>query len=192
MAIARDQVVVLVGGVVGLCLGVMLLAGGALVTYSGTGMLTGVAVLLSLSFLAMAAGVWAGASWAPPPVPASPLRWRWLTVVAVATMGGVYAQLWFGFPVLGNLPGASALAVLLLVAAPSYATAWLLAGVGTPGEGVSVAGMSILVASFVGAAVGVTVCAFLLVPALDPGAVYLGAAVTLALSGIVHLSVDAP
>lgn len=166
--------------VAGAALGAGTTAGSALLLYTGQGFLATAGFLLAVSIAAAAAGIWVGV-----PQPASRAvsnRRRWFWVVLAFTAAGVFALLWIGRPPLRASGIGGALAVLLILAEPAYASGSLIAGLGARARSADPAGGG-AVATMIGAAVGVLFATTMLIPNLEAPGVFFGTAALLALVG---------
>ena len=150
---------------------------------------------------ALAAGVWVGS---PPAIDEEDLKsiGRWSSAVASLLFAAIYATLWEHAPPLRTSAIGRAGAVLLMVAWPAYSVGALLATVGVragranartsldalapldPAPATVPAGTA--VAALVGGALGVAWAGVRLIPRLPAGYVLVGAALVLALVGVVE------
>ncbi len=182
---ARHAAARAVGALVaGVALGVAVTAGGALLLYTGIGVLPSTGFLLALALGALAAGVWIGPPAARDGAPSS--RGRWNLAVLLFGIAGIYAEAWAESEPLRRSDLGRAVAALLLVAAPAYAAGALLialAGRERAARGPAGSGRSALLA-LAGAAAGALLSTLVLIPRLAPAAVFLGSAAALALTGV--------
>src|SRR4051812_44737982 len=113
--------------IAGAALGIGVEAGAALLVYAEAGFLATVGLLTSLALGALGAGLWVGA----PESGDEPgtLVDRWLVAGASFLAAGIFALFWIGARALSQSGAGKALAVLLLLAAPSYTVGTVLMGV---------------------------------------------------------------
>ncbi len=183
--------------VAGVALGVSSLSAGALLLYTGEGLLSSVGFLLSVALLSLAAGVWvagapvesAGAGRAEGTGPAAPTpsrRVAWWTAAILALVAASFvAMAWLRYPDLQKAPWAPPLGVVVLVVSPGYAIAGLLKRLGSAVRGGAV------VPALVGVSGGVAVAAAWLVPAFPPGPVFVAAALLLTGAGWLEIGLSA-
>lgn len=185
--------------VAGAVLGATASAATALLLYTGHGFLRAAGLLVSSTIMALAAGVWAGGDSGGSPAPghaavgAAP-RGRWIALLGVLVAAGVFCTYWRVRPAVHDVPAAGALAVLLLLAAPAYAAGSALSGLaarervrlphGTAG--------GIAAAAAAGAALGVLLATTVLIQALEPYAIYYGAAGFTAAAALLDTGADPP
>jgi len=160
-------------------------AGAALLLYTGQGFLATAGFLIAVIVTAVAAGVWVGV---PDPGAlsrrAEPTRARWIWVIVAFSLAGLFVTLWDRSAMLRQHQLGGALAVLLVLAEPAYASGTLIAALQWRDvAGARARGARIVVAMLIGIAAGVLLAAILLIPRFDPPAIFLGAAVLLALFG---------
>ena len=169
---------------VGLALGAVATAGIALLLYTGQGFLRAAGLLVSSTMMAAAAGLWAGTPESPRTAPPwTRARWAAFTITLLA--GGLFAALWGVRAPLRDLAWGGALAVLLELALPAYAAGALLAGLHARDRALSAAGGAVAAAALAGSAFGVLLSATVLIQALEPYAIYYGAAVLLVIASLV-------
>jgi NAD(P)-dependent dehydrogenase (short-subunit alcohol dehydrogenase family) len=115
--------------------------------------------LVALVLISLALGVWmaGGHAWASS-------RRRWLLVIVAYVLAGVYGTLWTSRPELRSTALGSALAALLLLAQPAYASGALLASISRTAGSVA--------AAIAGAALGAAISATVLVPWLDADVIF--------------------
>ncbi|HSH46063.1 MAG TPA: SDR family oxidoreductase [Longimicrobiales bacterium] len=182
----------------GLALGVTLLASGALLLYTGEGVLGSAGFLMALTLGSLAAGIWVAA---PQPGAARPGRimGRWMLAVGALVVASFTAMAWLRFPALQLSAVGPPLALVLLLAEPAYAIGALVTALGArygqiPGRwGVGASGRHGIpggVATFalLGAAAGVLAAGFWLIPMLPPGPLFIGTALLLAAAGTLEMS----
>ena len=162
--------------VMGLAIGAAVLAGHALLLYTGGGFLRTAGFLLALTLLSLSAGLWAGS--ASPPTPRR-LRWRRTWAMAAFALAGMFAAVWgVNAPLRGSSLG-GALAVLIVLAEPAYTSGSLLATMRPrPGGQAAMA--------LAGAAAGILITAAFLIPRLDASTIYLGAATAVFLATMLN------
>ena len=186
---------------VGITVGAVASSGTALLLYTGQGFLRAAGLLVSSTLMAIAAGLWAGA-----PEPARTLsdirsqrlpgidpqrgtrtvvrsrsRGRWLILMAALIAGGLFAAFWSAREPLREVAVGSAVAVLLVLALPAYAAGNLLAGLHARDRGPRGPLSAVAAAAMAGSAIGVLLAATMLIPKLDPFAIYYGGATLVAL-----------
>jgi len=159
-------------------------AGGALLLHPSAGALASAGFLAGTLLVSLAAGFWVSAS---RPERGGTFadrtgRFQWLFAFLVYMLAGVFlsivgagAMLPTGAPVRG-------LAVLFLLAAPGYATGWLLGVLHERRRGWEGSG-SIAAAVLAGAAVGLLLAAVVFIPRADPEFVFFGSGLLIALAG---------
>lgn len=147
-------------------LGAITLIGSSMLLYFGPQLLRTTGFLIGLVLISLACGVWVagGNAWAAS-------RRRWLLLVISYIAGGVFASLWSTQAALRATTLGSALAALLLLAQPAYASGALLASI--------TRGSASAVASFAGAALGVGLGAAVLIPRLDVDVIFFSMATIL-------------
>ena len=170
---------------VGASLGAGTLAGSALLLYTGQGFLATAGFLVAVSIAAVCAGLWVGLSDGPSrQAPRSARRWVW--VVAAFAAAGAFAWAWTGQARLRETALGGALAVLLILAEPAYASGSLVAALNRRLR--DPRGGAAAVPVLAGLAFGVMLAATVLIPSLEPQRIYFGAAVLLAVTGMVEAS----
>jgi NAD(P)-dependent dehydrogenase (short-subunit alcohol dehydrogenase family) len=177
----RGLAALLAGGALGIATEV----GGALLLYSGLGLLSAAGFILGVALAALAAGLWVGAPEAPAGEnEAAPSAARWILAVVALLFAAIYAAGWESNPRLRDGAPGRAVAVLLLVAWPAYSLGALL---GTLEERARLAagvrhaartGLAALAA--LGAAGGVAWAGMILIPRLSAAYVLGACAATLA------------
>lgn len=160
----------------GATLGAAATAGTALLVAPGPDALATVGFLGALTLGAVAAAFWAGA---PDDGPVT-TRGRWMAAILAFATAGLYGTLYANLQSVREAGIGGALAVLLFLAAPAYATGSVLVALGARGRGVAAAALA-------GGAVGAILAAQLLIPKLDPGPFYFLGAGALLLAGSVEL-----
>lgn len=158
----------------GTALGAAVEAGGALLLYTDEGFLATFGFLGALALAAVAAGVWVGAGSAPG-------RGRWAAAVVAFLAAAGYAALSGDVSALRATGPGRALGVLFLLAAPAYAAGVLLGGEARRGDGERTG-----VAALLGAAAGVLLASMILVPRMQPAAVFTAAGAALAAGGLLE------
>lgn len=160
----------------GAVLGAAVMAGAALLLQPGPGVLPAAGLLIGLALAALAAAAWVGL----PGDRAASMRGRWMAAIlvfaAAAIFGDIYAEI-------GNVraPGlGTAAAALLFLAAPAYAVGAVLTALIRRGRGAAAAAIA-------GAAVGAVVAGVVLIPKLDPGALYFTCGAALLVAAVVEL-----
>jgi NAD(P)-dependent dehydrogenase (short-subunit alcohol dehydrogenase family)/uncharacterized membrane protein len=157
----------------GLVLGIVGLAGAALLIVPGPGSLPATGLIAFVLLVATAAGVWVGVRErrAPP----------WAAAVLALAAAAFFAQIWaVEVGLRGSGPG-RAIALLLFIAGPGYLLgAGLAAAVVTAGAASRAAAAA---AGVAGAGAGVLLAAAYLVPRLPPAALFMGAAALVAATG---------
>lgn len=167
--------------VAGAATGAGLLAGGALLLYTGRGLLGDVGVLAALVLATLAAGLWVGAPDPDAPPPSGAGRWT-LAVLAFAG-AGLYAgaRTDGAFPL---DPAGRGLAVLLFLAVPAY-TAGLVFAAFAARTGPRRPMRQVAIVLLLGVAAGIAVSAAELIPNYDADVVLVGCATALALGAII-------
>ncbi|HEX6307236.1 MAG TPA: SDR family oxidoreductase [Longimicrobiales bacterium] len=163
----------------GIALGAAATAGTALLLYTGQGFLRAAGLLVSSMLMAVAAGLWAGAP-EPGALPSARARWATLSIALVA--GGIFAGLWNARAALREHALGGALAVLLVLALPAYTAGSLLAALharNRPHRSGAVA-----TGAIAGSAIGVLLATTVLIQALEPYAIYFGAAVLISAASL--------
>lgn len=167
----------------GAAIGAAAQAGGALLLYTGEGLLAAAAFLLALVLAALGAGLWVGG-------PASgSTRGRWIATVAAYVIAAFFASLWTTVPQVREPGFGRALAVLLFLAEPAYLTGSLLASLQARRRRwlpLSETGALPLVA-LIGAALGVLASAVVLIPRFAPGTVFMACAFAATVAGFVEM-----
>lgn len=135
-------------------------AGSAVLLYTGQGFLRAAGVLFGTTIGALTAGLWVGA------VPGTRLRPRWAVTLILYLLAAVVVALWTTRPALRAFPLGDAVAMLLILALPAYATGLLLAAIA---EG---AGRRAGLAAMAGAALATVIAASTLIPRLDAPIVF--------------------
>jgi 3-oxoacyl-[acyl-carrier protein] reductase len=155
-------------------------AGNALLLYTGQGFLRAAGLLFASTMLAIAAGVWAGASdeHAPPPRSGA----RWVMLVLALLLGGGVAILWSAGAELRELALAASLAVLFILAVPAYTAGAVLSALHARQRAQHAGGIA--PAALGGAAIGVLITTMLLIQNLEAFAIYEGAAALALLVGM--------
>jgi NAD(P)-dependent dehydrogenase (short-subunit alcohol dehydrogenase family) len=122
--------------------------------------------LVGLTLASLALGIWmaGGQAWAS-------LRRRWMLIILAYVLGGIYATLWTTRPELRSIALGSALAALLLLAQPAYASGALLAAI--THNSLTAA------AAIAGTALGAAISATVLVPRLDADVIFFSMATVL-------------
>ncbi|HEV2146261.1 MAG TPA: fused MFS/spermidine synthase, partial [Longimicrobiaceae bacterium] len=182
--------VVLRAVLVGLALGVVATAGGALVLFRTEGALAASAAVIATFAVALGAGLWAGVP--PDEEERVSLAGRWLFAGISVGAAGVFATVLGILSRLGRQGEAlRVLGLLFLVAVPVYAIGFLLPALigwaegeedplGEGGEGPARRALgAVAVGVLAGFAVGALASGFFLIPKLDPGPLLLGAAALL-------------
>ncbi len=159
--------------VVALAFGACTTAGAALLLYTGQGFLRAAGFMLGLTLAALAAGVWVGGAGTPRPNP----RWRWLLLVAAWSVAAIFASMWFTRESLRASPWGGALAVLLILAEPSYLAGTLLVALGPARR--SATSTTVAASAIMGAALGVLLASTIVIPRWEAPYVFLGAAIVL-------------
>jgi NAD(P)-dependent dehydrogenase (short-subunit alcohol dehydrogenase family) len=171
---------ILAATALGAAVGATTSAGNALLLYTGQGFLRAAGLLFSSTILAIAAGVWAGATDEQEAPPRS--GGRWVMLVLVLLLGGAATMLWGARAGLRQLALGGALAVLFILAVPAYTAGAVLSALHArmwPRRGAGVAP-----AALGGAAIGVLVTTMLLIQNLEAFAIYVGAAALMLLVGL--------
>lgn len=191
MGAARQWPWLLAAGAAGLVLGTAAVSAGALLLYSGQGVVESAGSLIAVTLLAAAAGLWVGASTAGSMH--HRLLGRWTFAIVALVIASFTAGVWFRAPALQTSPWVPALALVLLLAEPAYAMGALLAGLDAaldaPGRGWEVGGRTVGVAvpALLGAAGGVALTTSWLIHAIPPGLVFLGLALLLTGAGSLEM-----
>jgi NAD(P)-dependent dehydrogenase (short-subunit alcohol dehydrogenase family) len=157
----------------GLVLGMVGLAGAALLIVPGPGSLPATGLVAFVLLLATAAGVWVGVRErrAPP----------WVAAVLALAAAAYFAHLWEAAPGLRGSGAGRALGLLLFVAEPGYL---LGAGLAASAASAGTARRAVAAAAGVaGSGAGVLLAAAYLVPRLPPAALFMGAAALVAAAG---------
>lgn len=169
---------------VGCAIGAGTAAGSARLLYTGRGFLATAGFLLGVSVAALAGGLWVGSPDTEQGRSSSTnKRWFWL-VLAFMAAGG-FAFVWEVRESLRATAFGGALAVLLILAEPAYASGSLIASLDARAHaqrgptGTAVAGL-------LGAAAGLLVATTFLIPRFDAPTIYLGAAALLAVTGSIE------
>jgi NAD(P)-dependent dehydrogenase (short-subunit alcohol dehydrogenase family) len=168
---------------VGAAVGAGTTAGAALLLYTGRGFLATAGFLIAVSIAAVAAGLWVGAPEENVRAAASRRRWIWTVLAFLAA--AVFTTLWSERASVRTLALGGALAVLLILAEPAYASGTLLATLDTRGRAARW-GATTAVAALLGGAVGVLAAATLLIPNFDAPGIYYAAAGLLAITGMIE------
>lgn len=186
----------------GVALGVMTLASGALLLYTGRGLLSSSGFMIALAAVSVTAGIWVGAPDGPAPGH-SRMAGRWVLAVGAVVLASFVATLWLRFPGFQSHRFGPPLALVLLLAEPAYALGALLAALEARRRGWlaerwillrSRAALSggraggVVVPALLGLAAGVMVAAIWLVPLLPPGPVFLVVALLLTGAGSLEMS----
>lgn len=173
----------------GITIGATMAGGTALLLYTGQGFIRAAGLLVSSTIMAVAAGVWAGVPEAPTAAsghrrrPVS--RYRWIAVILAMLAGGAFAAVWAGSPVVREHAAGGAIAVLLVLALPAYATGSLLASLNAGLTRVrGGAGGGVAAGALAGAAIGVLVATGTLIQTMEPSGIYYAAAAVLALGAL--------
>jgi NAD(P)-dependent dehydrogenase (short-subunit alcohol dehydrogenase family) len=170
--------------VAGGALGCGAAAGSALLLYTSQGLLATAGFLLAVLLVAVAAGTWAGTVEDVSAVQLAHLtRWRWLWAVLAYAAAGVLSAFWNTRASLRDAALGGALAVLLILAEPAYAAGSLIAGLNATRRGRAA---TIAVAAIGGAALGILLATAMLIPRFDAPFLFLGAAVALAMAGVIE------
>jgi NAD(P)-dependent dehydrogenase (short-subunit alcohol dehydrogenase family) len=178
----------------GVALGLTSMVAGALLLYMGDRVLASMGFLMALALAGVAAGIWVGASDGPRPGHRRMLG-RWGFAVVALVLGSFVATVWLATPALQTSPFGLPLAVVFLLAEPTYALGALLAALasrrrGWPGAGHGGgrdSGAGVTMPALVGGALGILVASVWLIPILPPGPVLLGAALLLAVVGSIEM-----
>jgi NAD(P)-dependent dehydrogenase (short-subunit alcohol dehydrogenase family) len=149
---------------VGLAFAVTATAGSALLLYTTQGFLRAAGLLLALAMGALTAGAWVAASGS------SRGHGRWLAAQLAYVTAALAVLVWSEVPPVRAWSSANALAMLLILAVPAYATGLLLGGFAGPARGGSGT------AALSGGAVGVLLATSSLIPRFEPPFVFAGAA----------------
>jgi NAD(P)-dependent dehydrogenase (short-subunit alcohol dehydrogenase family) len=152
----------------GLAFAVTATAGSALLLYTTQGFLRAAGLLVGLTIGALTAGIWVGASGTSGAAARGRARWLVALAAYVAAAFGVLA--WTAEPAVRAWGGSNALAMLVVLAAPAYATGLLLGGIAAAGRSASGT------AALSGGAVGVLLATSSLIPRFEPPLVFAGAA----------------
>jgi NAD(P)-dependent dehydrogenase (short-subunit alcohol dehydrogenase family) len=174
--VRRGALTALSALVIGVSIGAAATAGHALLLYSGRGLLNAAGFMVGLTLTSLAAGAWVGGAEADPRV-----RRGWFWVVIAFGAGGVFASAWSAIEPVRETPAGGALAVLILLAQPAYTCGVILAALGVRARGSRV---PIAPVTLAGAAVGVIASATTLIPRLEAGTIYLGAAALVVLAAV--------
>lgn len=183
----------------GITIGATMAGGTALLLYTGQGFIRAAGLLVSSTIMAVAAGVWAGVPEAPRGVfgrrhrPAS--RYRWIALILAMLAGGAFAAVWAGSPAIREHAAGGAIAVLLVLALPAYATGSLLTALGAgctgaPGSPRGVSGGGVAAGALAGAAIGVLVATGMLIQTMEPSGIYYAAAAVLAFGALFDRGAD--
>jgi NAD(P)-dependent dehydrogenase (short-subunit alcohol dehydrogenase family) len=172
----------------GLALGVAGMAGGALLLYMGDRVLSSAGFLMALALGGVAAGVWVGAPDGPQPAHRR-MMGRWAFAVVSLVLASFVATLWLASPGIQTTAFGLPMAVVFLLAEPTYAVGALLAGLESRHRArrTLAGGGGVAVPALVGVAAGVILASGWLIPILPPGPVLLGAALLLAVVGSLEL-----
>lgn len=182
----------------GLVLGAGSFAAGALLLYTGRGLLSSVGSLTALALLAAAAGIWVGAPDGPVPGHRRILG-RWTFAIVSLVIASFVATFWLQSPMAQRTGWGGPVAFVLLLAEPAYAMGALLAGLegrrrgwlggrwyAERAPGGRAAGVA--VPATAGAALGVALAASWLIPSFPPGLVFLGLALVLTGAGSLEMA----
>jgi NAD(P)-dependent dehydrogenase (short-subunit alcohol dehydrogenase family) len=172
----------------GVALGVAGMVGGALLLYMGDRVLTSAGFLMALALGGVGAGVWVGGPDGPRPGHRR-MMGRWGFAVVSLVLASFVATLWLASPGLQLTSFGLPLAVVFLLAEPTYALGSLLAGLasGNGERGAGVGGAGVVVPALAGAATGVLLASAWLIPILPPGPVLLGGGLMLAVVGSLEM-----
>ncbi len=188
MAAGRKWPGTLASLIAGLALGISSLSAGALLLYTGEGLLSSVGFLLSLALLSLGAGAWvAGAPPGRAQTSGSGAQRRvgwWMSAILALVVASFAAMAWLRFPALQTRGWGQPVGVVLLVVGPSYALAGLLSRLGSGVRG------GVVVPALVGVAAGVALAAGWLVPSFPPGPVFVGVALVLTAAGWIELGLS--
>lgn len=179
-----------IAAVVGLVLGVGLLAGVTLLLQPGPGALSSAGFLVALPLVTLAVAYWVGGQPTGGQLVGGqsagsqhPGRgvggWRWVASVAALVAAGPYAELWVRQAALRGEWLGGALAVLVLLALPAYAVGVVLSGLQRRSRSAGVAAL-------VGGAAGLLLAALWLIPKFDPGVLFASGAVVLLMASWVE------
>lgn len=166
----------------GVALGAGTAAGTALLLYTGQGFLATAGFLLAVSIAAAAAGIWVGGPHAG--ARSAPGR-RWFWAVLAFAAAGAFAVLWSARPALRATGIGGALAVLLILAEPAYASGSLIGALEArdrQAHGLAPGTGGTAVAALIGAAAGILVATTVLIPNINAPGVFLAAAALLAVT----------
>lgn len=157
-------------------------AGAAFLLYTGEGFLRTAGSLIGLTLAALATGVWGGAE--RPRRSAVP---RWIFTILAFTLAGGFAWLWTVRPALHDTAPGGAFAVLLILAAPAYASGSLLVALAARhAQAVGTAAGT----AIAGSALGVLLAGAILIPGFAASTVFLGAAIMLSFTAAAHTLID--
>jgi NAD(P)-dependent dehydrogenase (short-subunit alcohol dehydrogenase family) len=179
----------------GVALGLVGMVAGALLLYMGDRVLASTGFLMALALAGVAAGIWVGASDGPRPGHRRMLG-RWGFAVVALVLGSFVATLWLASPALQTSPFGLPLAVVFLLAEPTYALGALLAALASRrrgwhgeghGGGRGDSGAGVAMPALLGGALGILGASVWLIPMLPPGPVLLGAALLLAVVGSIEM-----
>lgn len=166
----------------GVALGAAASAGTALLLYTGQGFLRAAGLLISSTFMAVAAGIWAGT-----PEPADTVRGfqrsRWAGYCAALIVGGILTAVWTARIGVREHAVGGALAVLLILAVPAYAAGSLLAALHAQ-ERRRARDSAVAAGTLAGSAVGLLLATTTLIQTLSPWAIYFGGAVIVAAASL--------
>jgi NAD(P)-dependent dehydrogenase (short-subunit alcohol dehydrogenase family) len=182
----------------GLAAGILAMAGGALLLYTGERFLSSAGFLMALALAAVAAGLWVGAPSGPLPGHRR-MMGRWIFAIVALLLASFLATVWLASPSFQTSPFGPPLAVVFLLAEPLYAMGALLAALEARRrrwlgdrwydlQGAGKRGAGIAVPALVGVAAGVLVTATWLIPTLPPGPVLLGTALLMTAAGSLEMS----
>jgi NAD(P)-dependent dehydrogenase (short-subunit alcohol dehydrogenase family) len=175
-----SQGTVLATILVGAALGISATGGAAILLYTQHGFLATAGFLISLTIVAIAAGLWAGA-----PAGTSPTSGRrggaWTAAIVALGASAAFAAVWIGSAALRASTFGGAAAVLIILAAPGYTLGLLLAGLAHRAAAAPL-GPAAAVAALIGIAGGVLASANWLIPRYDAPHLFLGAGLMVALA----------
>ena len=178
---------------VGAASGSAAVAGGALLLHPGAGALASAGFLAATQLISLAAGFWVAG--ARPARPASPThssgRLQWLFTLFVYAVAGIFIRVAGAGAALPTDAPIRGLAVLLLMAAPAYATGWLVAVLHHRRQTLEIAG-SLAAAVLAGAAAGALLAAAVFIPRADPELVFLGSGLMIAVAGTLDMRAGLP
>ncbi len=162
--------------IAGAVLGSAVAGGVALLLYPGPRVLATAGFLFGLALASLAAAFWVGIA----DDGAAPTRGRWMAAILTLALAAVFGDVYIEMGEVRQYGLGTALAALLFLAGPAYTIGMVLTTLGCRGGRVAAPALA-------GAAFGVAVAGGLLIPKVDPGALYFIGGIALLVAGMVEL-----